>query len=120
MTHYIFFLLFFISYLFLIPWKRCFMNLDLIRGNKLLLSVYGIEEEVFCGKIPAIPQTLNYKFFSPLLESFLIYSRQFGIPLFNFLGEFRHHLGKDLQMERKLLKELRDGLLQFFFVGIIS
>lgn len=120
MIHYIFYFLFLITYLFLIPWKKIIRNFDFFKGNQLLLSVYGIEEEVFCGKIPSIPKNLNYKFFSPLLDSFLVYSRQFGMPIFNFLGEFKHHLGKDIQMEGKLLKELRDGIFQCFFIGGIS
>lgn len=120
MTQFIFILFFFITYLFLIPWKYYFLNLELNRGNRLLLSVYILEEEVYCGRIPTISKNLNYKFFSTLLESFLLYSRHFGIPIFNFLGEFRQHLGRDLEMEKKLFKEIRDGIIQFFFVGGIS
>ena len=115
-----FFVLFLIPYFLLIPWKKYFFLLEFQRGNQLLLSIFEIEEEVFSGRVPLIPKIFKYKFYSPLLESFLLYSRQFGMPLFNFLGEFKHQLGKDLQMERKLLKELRDGVVQFIFIGVIS
>jgi hypothetical protein len=116
----IFFLLFLIPYLGLIPWKKYFSKFEFSRGNQLLWSVYKIEEEVFYGRVPSIPKNYKYKFYSSLLESFLLYSRQYGMPLFNFLGEFKHQLGKDLQMERKLFKELRDGVVQFIFIGVIS
>lgn len=116
----IFLFLFLTPYFILIPWKKYFFKLDFYRGNQLLWSVFKIEEEVFYGRIPPIPKNLKYKFFSPLLESFLLYTRQFGMPLFNFLGEFKQQLGKDLQMERKLLKELRDGIIQFLFIGFIT
>lgn len=115
-----FLILFFFSYFFLFSGKKLSLKIKLSKGNDLLKSIHHLEEEVFCGKIPSLPKNVGYKFFSPLLESILIYSKHFGIPLFNFLKEFKHHLRKDLQHEKSVFKELRDGIFQSIFLASVS
>ncbi len=115
-----FLILFFFSYIFLFSGKKLSFKIEFSKGNDLLRSIYYLEEEVFCGKIPSLPKNVGYKFFSPLLETILIYSKHFGIPLFNFLKEFKHHLRKDLQHEKSVFKELRDGIFQCIFLALVS
>ncbi len=108
------------TYLILIPWKSHLISLEADLGKKLLWSIYQMEEEVFCGQIPSSPRTSEYKFFSFLLNSFVFYSRDFGIPLMEFLKELKNHLRRDLQLEKKIGKEFRDGIFQFLFITFVS
>lgn len=89
-------------------------------GEKLLRRLSELEAQLLAKGQIGPTDLLQYKFYTALTSRVLEYGRRYGTPLRSILLELREALGRDLQFERKILKELWGGFAQFVLIALVT
>lgn len=90
------------------------------QGEKILQTILQLEMHRGYGLADKGIQFYDYKYFSPLLERLVILTKQHGLPLYRYLPEIKKGLLTDVQIEKKILKEMQDGLFQFLMMSLMT
>ena len=89
-------------------------------GQKLLRLLSELEAQLAVKGALGSIELPQYKFYTALAGRVLEYGRRYGTPLRSVLLELREALGKDLQFESKIKKELWGGFAQFALIALVT
>ena len=89
-------------------------------GQKLLRILSELEAQLAIKGTVSLIELPQYKFYTTLAGRVMEYGRRYGTPLRSVLLELREALGKDLQFEAKIKKELWGGFAQFALIAIVT
>ncbi len=85
-------------------------------GNKLILELANLEGKLNFGIIKKDFSLPQFKFYTALIQNLLEANRVSGISLMKILPELKVEIQKDIQFERKILKEIHGGYFQFLII----
>lgn len=105
-------------------WERCYFFLFEKKKNISLKFCHELQK--YQGGIHtgnwnnSLTDLTHYKFYTAISLTLIKYSRQWGAPCLDFLGEIRAAVIKDDQFERRIKMEKISSLLQFSLISLIT